>query len=189
MADKFKISIKISGLQNIIASLGNKKQALLNGLKDGVNMGSAVVEARAKEIVPVRSGNLMRSIFTEFYDGGFRALIGPDINAAPYGYYVEFGRSKSGKEPPYPFAGRHYMEGAFHQTQSKVKNILESAVKNAIRGSGGSTSFSGGGNSGKGSSSNSFSSGSAKPTRANFSKGEVVSDSERGWLWNNYGVR
>lgn len=133
MADQFKISVKVSGLNNLLATLGKKKQALLDNMKEGVNRGATVVEARAKEIVPVRTGNLMRSIHTQFLDSGFRAIIGPDINAAPYGYYVEFGRSKSGKIPPYPFAGRHYMEGAFYQTQGQVKTILERAIKSALQ--------------------------------------------------------
>ena len=89
-------------------------------------------EARAKEIVPVRSGNLMRSIFTEFKDDGLTAWIGPDYLAAPYGYYVEFGRSKSGKQPPYPFAGRHYMEGAFYQTKTQVQSMLETSIKRIL---------------------------------------------------------
>jgi HK97 gp10 family phage protein len=130
--DSFKISLKVSGLQNLLNSLGGKKKALLDGMKQGVNFGAAIVEAKAKQIVPVRTGNLMRSIFTKFEDDGFKALIGPDILAAPYGYYVEFGRSKSGNQPPYPFAGRHYMEGAFYQTKGQVKSVFQREISKAI---------------------------------------------------------
>jgi len=133
MNSKFQISYKVTGLQKILANLGSRKQLLLENLKQAVDDGSTIVEARAKEIVPVRSGNLMRSIHTQFKNDGFTAVIGPDYKAAPYAYYVEFGRSKSGKIPPYPFAGRHYMEQSFYQTKIQVTKILENAVKNAIR--------------------------------------------------------
>jgi len=75
----FRITTKITGLQNILSKLDGKQAQLLESMKEGVNMGAAVVEARAKEIVPVRSGNLMRSIFTEFKDDGLTAWIGPII--------------------------------------------------------------------------------------------------------------
>ena len=130
--ESFKITVKVSGLENLLNTLEGKKSKLEKALKEGVNMGAAIVEAKAREIVPVRTGNLMRSIMTEFKNDGFTALVGPDIKAAPYGYYVEFGRSKSGKQPPYPFAGRHYMETSFYQTKDRVENIIKKSINDSI---------------------------------------------------------
>lgn len=132
MASKFQIQYKVTGLEKILATMGRKQKQLVEGLKQAVDDGSTIVEARAKEIVPVRSGNLMRSIHTQFKNEGFTALIGPDWKAAPYAYYVEFGRSKSGKIPPYPFAGRHYMEQSFYQTRNQVEILIHNAVKKIV---------------------------------------------------------
>ena len=132
MADKFSIKYRLSGMQRVLLALQGKQKAMIQGLKEGVDKGSVIVEAKSKEIVPVRTGNLMRSIHTQFRDGGLRALVGPDIKAAPYAYYVEFGRSKSGKQPPYPFEGRHYMENTFYLTKGQVSSIIETAVRRAI---------------------------------------------------------
>jgi len=132
MAGNFRITYKVSGFQKILLALQGKRKAMIEGLVEGVDKGSVIVEAKSKEIVPVRTGNLMRSIHTQFRDGGLRALVGPDIKAAPYAYYVEFGRSKSGKIPPYPFEGRHYMEHTFYMTRGQVSSIIQTAVRRAI---------------------------------------------------------
>ncbi len=132
MPGRFEIKYKVSGFQRILIALQGKRQAMINGLKDGVDKGSVIVEAKSKEIVPVRTGNLMRSIHTQILDGGLRAVVGPDILAAPYAYYVEFGRSRSGKIPPYPFEGRHYMENTFYLTRNQVSSIIQLAVRRAI---------------------------------------------------------
>jgi len=49
---------------------------------------ASFIEARAKEIVPKLTRNLMNSIIFELYKDGFAAEIGP---WADYGAYVEFG--------------------------------------------------------------------------------------------------
>lgn len=54
------------------------------------------VEARAKAIVPVRTGNLKNSIQTDF-ENDLTAVVGTAVEYAPY---VEFGTSK---RPPRPY--------------------------------------------------------------------------------------
>jgi len=134
MKGKFSIKFDILGTDSIRKALEKDSKKVIEGLQAGIDRGSVLVEASAKQNVPVRSGNLMRSIFTEFSQDKLKAMIGPDINAAPYGYYVEFGRSKSGKVPPYPFSGRHYMENSFYQTRQQVKDVIEKSVKYSLYG-------------------------------------------------------
>lgn len=128
----FKIGVKINGMKNLISSLQGNQKKLIAGMKEGVNLGTALVEAKAKEIVPVKTGNLMRAIFAEFENDGLKGIVGPDYLAAPYAYYVEFGRSKSGKQPPYPFEGRHYMERSFTQTKQQVRLVIRNSIKESL---------------------------------------------------------
>jgi len=57
---------------------------------------ASFIEGRAKEIVPVRTGNLKNSIMFEILKGGFAAEIGTHVEYAPY---VEFGTSRMRAKP------------------------------------------------------------------------------------------
>lgn len=55
------------------------------------------VEARAKQVVPVRTGNLRNSIQTDAEPGALRATVGTGVD---YAIYVEYGASG---RPPRPY--------------------------------------------------------------------------------------
>lgn len=119
-----KFQIKVNGVDRIIKNLNKKESEIKNAMKDGVNSGSVLVEATSKKIVPVRTGNLMRSIHTEINKSGLEAKVGPDMKQAPYAVYVEFGTRN--------FKGRHYMERTFLATKTKVKEIITNFIKAKI---------------------------------------------------------
>ena len=127
-----KFTIKVNGIGKIDKSLLRKSKNITGAIAEGVNNSAAVVEKDIKKTCPFVTGNLARSIISEFKDNGLTALIGPDFKQAPYAYYVEFGRAKSGKIPPYPFSGRHYMEKSFMRTKSYIKTVLIFAIRKAI---------------------------------------------------------
>ena len=54
------------------------------------------VEKRAKEVVPVDTGTLRRSIHSVFEDGGLRGIVGPSVD---YGEPVEYGTRHMAARP------------------------------------------------------------------------------------------
>lgn len=77
------------------------------------------VEARAKQIVPVKTGNLRRSIHSVFENGGLRGIVGPSVL---YGKFVEFGTRR--------MAARPYMRPAAEAVLPRFAD----AVARALRG-------------------------------------------------------
>lgn len=63
---------------------------------DEVSKATLGVEAKAKAVVPVRTGTLRRSIHSIFEAGGLRGIVGPSVG---YGKYVEFGTRHRGARP------------------------------------------------------------------------------------------
>lgn len=57
-------------------------------LADTVAETAYAVEGTAKQLAPVRTGTLRRSIHTVFSRGGLRAIVGPSV---AYSIFVEFG--------------------------------------------------------------------------------------------------
>lgn len=80
------ISIRIVGLDDLIAKLGQKRA--LPPLERFLDRAAFAVEANAKRLAPVDTGHLRRSITTN--KGYLSRKIGP---GAPYGFYVEKGTS------------------------------------------------------------------------------------------------
>jgi HK97 gp10 family phage protein len=54
------------------------------------------VEARAKQLSPVLTGMLRRSIHSVFENGGLKGICGPSVD---YGKYVELGTRRMGARP------------------------------------------------------------------------------------------
>lgn len=54
------------------------------------------VEARAKQMVPVKTGTLRRSIHSVFENGGLTGLVGPSVS---YSAFVEFGTRHMAARP------------------------------------------------------------------------------------------
>ena len=84
-----------------IRVVSNRLPALpaeLRGLVvDQVAASTYEVEAKAKAVVPVRTGTLRRSIHSIFENGGLTGICGPSVD---YGQYVEFGTRHI---PPRPY--------------------------------------------------------------------------------------
>lgn len=77
------------------------------------------VEARAKQVVPVKTGTLRRSIHSVFSNGGLTGIVGPSVS---YSAFVEFGTRR--------MAARPYMRPAAEQ----VLPGFTTAVKRALGG-------------------------------------------------------
>lgn len=79
------------------------------------------IENRAKQIVPVDTTFLQKSIGVTAGNGGLTAVIGPYAN---YAAYVEYGTSKMKAQP--------YMRPAFDAEAPKLGDRLEQAIQGLI---------------------------------------------------------
>lgn len=93
------------------------------GLLRGVQMGALLIENEAKARVPVRTGNLRRSINTQVEQRGnvVVATIGP---SADYGVFIEFGTSRMGAQP--------YMRPALDLKRAEANEAIRREVARSI---------------------------------------------------------
>lgn len=82
-----------------------------------VQRASYDVEARAKQLAPVKTGTLRRSIHSGFENGGLTGLIGPSVL---YGKFVEFGTRRMGARP--------YMRPAAEAVLPKFADAVKRAL-------------------------------------------------------------
>lgn len=76
------------------------------------------IEARAKAVVPVDTGNLKNSIRSEFSSDGLTGYVGTSVEYAPY---VEFGTRKMGARP--------YLTTAAETARDAFVRAVEEALK------------------------------------------------------------
>jgi Bacteriophage HK97-gp10, putative tail-component len=83
MAGQTSVTIKV--ISNKIPSL---PAALKAQVVEQVKKSTLDVQARAQQVVPVRTGTLRRSIHSIFEQGGLKGICGPSVD---YGLAVEMG--------------------------------------------------------------------------------------------------
>ena len=91
MAAQTGITIRV--VSNTIPAL---PAALRKQVVDQVARSTFDIEARAKQVCPVRTGTLRRSIHSVFEAGGLRGICGPSVD---YGLPVEVGTRHMGARP------------------------------------------------------------------------------------------
>ncbi len=90
MAKSFVVAeLKFNRLPEITAALRPKASAI-------VRKTASDIEAHAKAVVPVDTGNLKNSIQTEMEGGGLTAVVGTGVSYAPF---VEWGTHKAPAQP------------------------------------------------------------------------------------------
>ena len=72
----------------VVNHIPQASDALHAAVVEQVKRSTLEVEKRSKELVPVRTGHLRRSITSQFSENGLRGVCGP---SASYGVWVEFG--------------------------------------------------------------------------------------------------
>lgn len=130
------MSLNISGLDKLIQRLGNLTNidTVDKTLMHGLILGGKQIQATAKELCPVDTGQLRNSIeVTEISNG---VDIGTNVEYAPY---VEYGTGERGDSSvahrqdwngmsPQPF-----LYPAFEANKENVKVIVENTLQEAIR--------------------------------------------------------
>ena len=109
---------------NEVARYAAELRTLADGLEQradaAVRKTGLDVEADAKILAPVDTGNLRNSITTTISGGGMTAEIGP---AAAYGIYVEMGTRRM-RPQPYMLPALQSQQGAFEQAVSQIVDGL-----------------------------------------------------------------
>ena len=104
-----------------IRVISNKIPALPAALKaqvvEQVKTSTLDVQARAQQVVPVRTGTLRRSIHSIFEQGGLKGICGPSVD---YGLPVEMG-SRGRAARPYMRPAAEYVLPKF---ADELKRIL-----------------------------------------------------------------
>jgi len=112
--------IQVAGLQEFVARASAAPDLIGQALEQGVQRAALLVEGRAKEKAPVRTGTLRRSITSVVLKEGNQVVgvIGTNVRYAPY---VELGVRRS--------AARPYLVPALQESAEEIGGIIEQAIK------------------------------------------------------------
>lgn len=109
------MQIHIEGMENVQAVLEQKMNNITEKLSEGVAGSCKVVEADAKAMCPVDTGELRKSITSEV--SGTTGVVGTNKE---YAMYVEFGTYKMAAQP--------YLVPALKENEEKVVQIIKDKV-------------------------------------------------------------
>ena len=117
---------KVSGVQETIGRITRIQDRIPRIAATSLLVGAEVVSSRAKELCPVITGNLMRSIHPELVSNTqvlADIQVGTDVE---YGPFIELGTVHMAAEP--------YLRPALDQTKDQVQHDVASAFQTLIRG-------------------------------------------------------
>lgn len=118
------MKIDLSGADDLLRLMkGVNKAKVDRALIKCVKVNASELEDHAKEIVPVDTGTLSRSINTKMEDGGKTAVTEPDTN---YMTYVEYGTYKMAAQP--------YIRPSFYRQEPAFKEDVKKVVEEFTKG-------------------------------------------------------
>lgn len=89
-----EIKIDVQGIEAVVGALNTADGKIKQGAAAGIAEGGKIVEAAAKGMAPVRTGELRGSITSSA--SGLTAIVSAGMHYAPY---VEFGTYKMAAQP------------------------------------------------------------------------------------------
>lgn len=104
-------------LKSRLPQIASELQARVSA---GTKAGAAIIEARAKERVPVRSGRLKDAIHTEFKGSGDWSVVAGNRDVF-YGHLIEFGTTRA---PAHPF-----LVPALESSRAEVEKAITLALR------------------------------------------------------------
>lgn len=111
-----KSSLSIKGIDQLVKHLD--KAASLKDVQQVVKSNTSNMTANMQNLAPVDTGNMKRSITSEFTDGGFTGTTEPHTD---YAGYVEYGTRFQAAQP--------FVKPAFDVQKKVFKNDLERLLK------------------------------------------------------------
>jgi HK97 gp10 family phage protein len=109
----------IINLSSLLSKL-TKLENIESEVKKGIQKGALRVEASAKDLCPVETGNLRASIKTEVAE--LEAAVGTNVN---YAEYVELGTNKMAAQP--------YLYPALASNKQKILEDVAKAIKGGVK--------------------------------------------------------
>lgn len=110
--------IRLDGMKEFKRVVSNLTEEVQQEVKDLVKNTTLGVEADAKNLAPVDTGNLRRNIKSNITGNGFKGEV---TSNSEYGMHVEFGTSKSPAQP-------HFMP-AWERNTRNFKNDLQRIIE------------------------------------------------------------
>ena len=111
--------LEVVGVKELKAKLEKLDLNLKGKVSERLAEIGNLIEERAKQLAPVRTGRLRASIYSRLVD--WILTIGAK---APYARYIEFGTRW--------IRPRHFLLGAIQENLSKIENIIRQAVFSAV---------------------------------------------------------
>lgn len=108
--------MKITGIDALQKKL--RKNATLDDVKHVVKSNTTNMNKNMQNIAPVDTGNMKRSITSEFTDGGFTGTTGPHTD---YAGYVEYGTRFQSAQP--------FVKPAYNEQKGVFIKELERLLK------------------------------------------------------------
>ncbi len=120
---------ELVGIPEMLKRIDRISKRMATGVKSVYRRAAMVVRDEARDLVPVRTGRLKRSIFAGGGDPTkSNALVGVNQNAkrggAPYGHIIEFGSSTRDAHP--------FMRPAIRAARPTAAKIIAEGLQKAI---------------------------------------------------------
>lgn len=128
-----RMSIKIEGMESIIAELKKKDADIVKLLTEGITESGNFVRDRAKQKAPFKKGKLKSAIATgdpkleknkAVIDVGIDTSIKPFSKDGYYARFQELGTSKMSARP--------YLRPALDESKNEVNTIVSRKLKEAL---------------------------------------------------------
>lgn len=117
--------MKLKGLDKFLSHLDDVENRLNNSVKQSVKQNALEMEAKAKMLAPVDTGNMRRNINTSVQESS--DSISAEVSSnAEYSIYVEYGTSKQQAQP--------FMHPAFVSQKTQFETDMNQALKKGVDG-------------------------------------------------------
>ena len=121
-----RLDVTVTGTRELKAKLAHLSDAIKQGALERATMaGAMVIENRAKEIVPVRTGNLRRSIHSEIESTTANQAVARVGTNVEYGPYVEFGTRRMSARP--------FLRPALDEKGPEAQAVIGDSFRELIR--------------------------------------------------------
>ena len=143
---KNAVDFQIDGVLELKAKLNGVLHTAETEIKQAIDIGTGLIENRAKHLVPVDTGNLMSHIAMQPAKSDNDTISGLVIAATDYAIYVECGTGSAGQgtypyETPAPLTykaswpgqvAKPYLVPALYRSQTQIRRLVAKAVQAAI---------------------------------------------------------
>ena len=125
------VTVKIEGMENIIAALKQKEGEFVRLLAQGMEDSADYVKELAKQKAPVRTGKLRDAIDKgklEYFRDRAKIDVGIDSSFPKDGWYARFVEKGTSRTPQ-----QQYLRPAIDESKTRVNTIIANKLKEGLR--------------------------------------------------------